>query len=122
MTRSMNVELVEDDALLARQFVWAFEREGYTVHHSHHAKEAILAIDEALPDVIVLDVLLPATTGFALLHELQSYDDTRVIPVIICSSVPLTMKELASYGVRRIIDKTTMVPGDLIKAVRAVLL
>lgn len=122
MTRSMNVELVEDDALLARQFVWALEREGYAVHHSHHAKEAILAIDEALPDVIVLDVLLPATTGFTLLHELQSYDDTRVIPVIICSSVPLTMKELASYGVRRIIDKTTMVPGDLIKAVRAVLL
>ena len=120
MTKAVTIELIEDDTLLARQFVTSLEREGYQVHHSHHAKEAMIAIDEALPDVIILDVLLPATTGFALLHELQSYDDTRAIPVVICSSVPLTMKEVVSYGVRRIIDKTTMVPGDLTAAVRAV--
>lgn len=121
MKGPIKVELVEDDVLLARQFAASLGREGYEVHHSHHASEAMMAIDEAMPDVIILDVLLPATTGFALLHELQSYDDTRQIPVIICSSIPLTLKEVASYGVRRIIDKTTMRPNDLGKAIRAVL-
>ena len=121
MIKPIKVELIEDDTLLARQFVASLQKEGYDVHHSHHAKEAMVIIDELLPDVIILDVLLPVTTGFTLLHELQSYDDTRAIPVIICSSVSLTPKEVESYGVRRVIDKTTMLPDDLVKAVRAVL-
>ena len=121
MTKPIKVELIEDDILLARQFVASLQKEGYDVHHSHHAKEAMVIIDELLPDVIILDVLLPVTTGFTLLHELQSYDDTRVIPIIICSSVPLALKEVESYGVRRVVDKTTMLPGDLVKAVRVVL-
>ena len=122
MTATVRVELVEDDVLLARQFIAALSREGYTVHHSRHASEAMLAIDEVLPDVIILDVLLPATTGFALLHELQSHDDTRSIPVVVCSSVTVALGEVAAYGVRRVIDKTTMHPSDLGKAVRAVML
>ena len=121
MTKPIKVELIEDDILLARQFVASLQKAGYDVHHSHHAKEAMVTIDELLPDVIILDILLPVTTGFTLLHELQSYDDTRASPVIICSSVPLTLKEVESYGVRRVIDKTTMLPDDLVKAVRAVL-
>lgn len=122
MTHAIAIELVEDDTLLARQFVTTLQREGYNIHHSHHAKEAMIAIDENLPDVIILDVLLPATTGFALLHELQSYEDTRVIPVIICSSIAIDLKEVAVYGVKRIVDKTTMRPDDLVAAVRAVVL
>lgn len=116
------IELIEDDALLARHFISTLEKAGYTVHHSHHALESMTYIDKNLPDVIVLDLLLPVTTGFTLLHELQSYDDTRTIPVIVCSSIISSLEELQPYGVKRVLDKTTMRPSDLIAAVRAVLL
>lgn len=120
MTKKIMIELIEDDVLLARQFVAALERENYAVHYSRYGDEAMAAIDQNLPDVIILDILLPSTTGFTLLHELQSYDDTRSIPVILCTSVAVEIKEVAAYGVRRIIDKTTMHSGDLIAAIKAV--
>lgn len=116
------VELIEDDMLLARQFRASLERAGYDVHHSRHAAEAMAHIDATPPAAIVLDLLLPVTTGFTLLHELQSYDDTRSIPVVVCSSIVPTLDEVAPYGVRRVLDKVTMHPDDLPTAVRAVLL
>lgn len=122
MTKTLHVELIEDDLLLAKQFSKILQKEGYRVHHSRYANEAMDAIDAKVPDVIVLDVLLPVTTGFTLLHELQSHQDTRSIPVIICSSVTISDEEAAAYGVRRVINKTTMLPSDLGRAVRAVLI
>jgi CheY-like chemotaxis protein len=116
------IELIEDDALLAQQFVGTLAKAGYDVHHSSHAPGAMAAIDAHVPDCIVLDLLLPATTGFTLLHELQSYEDTRGIPVVVCSSVAVSLEELRPYGVVRVLDKTTMKPEDIATAVRAALL
>ena len=117
------VLLVEDDTLLARQFVHSLTLDAYEVRHARHAAEAIVMVDEAVPDVIILDMLLPVASGLALLHELQSYQDTAVIPVVICSSLTeqLSLEELQPYGVRRLIDKTTMRPHDIVASVRAVL-
>jgi two-component system phosphate regulon response regulator PhoB len=116
-----NVLLVEDDVLLARQFSKTLELADMTVRCAYHAGEAMVMIDEQLPDVLSLDMLLPVTSGLALLHELQSYDDTMRIPVVVCTSMAstLTLEELAPYGVVRLVDKTTMDPRDLVTAVRA---
>ena len=120
MTRVM---LVEDDLLLARQFISSLEAEGYSVAHARHSGEAIVKIDEKLPDVIILDLLLPVASGLALLHELQSYQDTATVPVVICSSIvdQISLEELRPYGVKRLVDKTIMRPQDIVTAVRAVL-
>lgn len=125
MTRqSIRIELIEDDRLLARQFIGQLSHEiGWIVHHSTDAVEAIRSIDEVLPDIIILDVLLPAATAFTLLHELQSYEDTRIIPVIICSSIAenLSLNELSPYGVVAVLDKATLTPEELRRAVQVAL-
>ncbi|MNT81546.1 hypothetical protein D3C72_2211510 [compost metagenome] len=71
-----------------------------------------------------MDVLLTGTTAFTLLHELQSYTDTAMVPIVLCTNMAaeLELEELESYGVRRILDKATMQPDDLIAAVRSVTL
>lgn len=117
------VLLVEDDVWLAELEASVLEKAGYEVMAVGHATSAIEAVDQFKPEVIILDVLLTGSTGFALLHELQSYSDTKVIPVILCTNAAdrLTLDSLKQYGVRRIIDKSVMVPDDLITAVRSVL-
>lgn len=119
----VDVVLVEDDILLARQFIGVLEGGGAKVRHARHAAEALLLIDETSPQVIILDMLLPITSGFTLLHELQSYVDTSEIPVVVCTSMTDTIRidELRPYGVKRLIDKTTMQPSDLLAAIKAVL-
>lgn len=118
-----SILIVEDDRWLAEQYLRLLSKDGYDVTVVFHAIAAIQSIDDKIPDVMILDVLLTGSTAFALLNELQSYSDTNVIPIILCTSMAsdLSLDDLKDYGVRRIIDKTTMKPDDLIAAVRAVL-
>jgi len=117
------VLIVEDDAWLAEQQVRILTKAGFSATTSPHPIAAIKAIDTAHPDAIVLDVLLTGSTAFALMHELQSYGDTGGIPIIICTNLAseLSLDNLRPYGVRRILDKTTMLPDDVVAAVRSVL-
>ena len=119
-----NILIVEDDKWLAENYVRLLNSAGYKTSVVSDANDAIDSIDDNLPDAIILDVLLTGSTAFALLHELQSYGDTGVIPIILCTSIAkeLSIKDLASYGVQQILDKTTMIPDDLVTAVRRVLL
>jgi CheY-like chemotaxis protein len=118
-----SVLLIEDDPWLAELEAGVLAEAGYEVTHAPHAPSAIVKIDEKQPDVIILDVLLTGSTAFALLHELQSYGDTKVVPVILCTNMAenLALEDVKTYGVRRIIDKTTMHPDDLIAAIKIVL-
>lgn len=118
------VLLVEDDEWLAEQQEREIKSAGFNVKRSYYAMEAIQLIDELHPDAIVLDVLLAGSTAFALLHELQSYEDTGDIPIILCTNLAneLSLEDLTSYGVKRILDKSLMMPDDLVAAIRSVLL
>lgn len=116
--------LVEDDPWLAELEISILADAGYEVAHAPHPAAAIEVIDEQQPDVIILDVLLTGSTAFALLHELQSYSDTKTMPIILCTNIAeqFSLDDLKSYGVRRVIDKSTMHPDDLVAAVRSVTL
>jgi len=124
MTKVNNVLLVEDDTWQAEHFERQLQQHGYRVTLAGSAQEAIHQVDMARPDVIVLDLMLPGTNGIAVLHELRSYADTGLIPVIMCSSIAnnLSREQLSAYGVVSIIDKTTIQPDELVVAVRGALL
>ncbi|MEI7918092.1 MAG: response regulator [Candidatus Saccharibacteria bacterium] len=118
-----SVLIVEDDKWLAEQHQRVLTKAGFKATIALHAIAAIHAIDEVHPKVIILDVLLTGNTAFALMHELQSYGDTGGIPIILCTNLAseLTIENVTPYGVKRIINKATMVPADLVAAVRSVL-
>lgn len=122
-TVSTKVLLVEDDAWLAEMEARVLAGAGYSVESAPHALAAIDLVDSFLPDVIVLDVLLAGSTAFAFLNELQSHEDTKQIPVILCTNLAEQINDthLDAYGVKRVVDKSTMHPGDLVVAVKAVL-
>lgn len=117
------IVIVEDDTLLARHMIRTLEKAQYDVYYAAHAVAAIDVIDEVKPDAIILDMLLTASTGLVLLHELQSHADLASIPIIVCSNITetISLNTLRPYGVRRMLNKTTMTPGDISAAVRSVL-
>jgi CheY-like chemotaxis protein len=78
---------------------------------------AMEALDDGeLPSLIILDVMLPATSCFAILHELQSYIDAAKIPVLILSGVgeSLDADDLREYGVVGVLDKAKFKPGEIL--------
>jgi DNA-binding response OmpR family regulator len=121
---TVDVLIVEDDAWLAEQFERTLKAAEFTTELATNGHTAMDAIDEYAPRAILLDVLLTGGTGMTLMHELQSYEDTGAIPIVICTNLAsqLHIKDLEPYGVRRILDKTTMHPDDVATAIRSVLL
>lgn len=123
MTKTPFVLIIEDDEWQAEQYERRLNTAGIRSQVVSHALAAIDALDSVLPDVIVLDVLLPGANAFAFLHELRSHADLVTIPVILCtnSADQIAEEDVMAYGVVRVLDKATMAPADLVAAVKKVL-
>jgi len=121
---TIDVLVVEDNDWLAGQYLRVLKAAGFSARHVSNALAAIDLIDEVLPRVIVLDMLLAVTTGMALLHELRSHDDLAQLPVIVVTNLAdeLKLEDLRPYGVTQLLDKTTMHPDDIATAVKRELL
>lgn len=124
MTKPIHILLIEDEAWLAEQFQRTLGAAGFAVRTVSNGQVAMELIDDEVPDVIVLDVLLTGGTGITLLHELQSYTDTAAIPIVLCTNMAadIHLDTVAPYGVQRILDKTTMQLEDIVTAVKSVTL
>lgn len=115
--------LVEDDRWLAESYQRVLEKAGYMVLATELQEEAITLIEQHMPHVIIADIMLDTNTVWPLLHELQTYDDTRRIPIVLCSGLDhpaLLAENLHSYGVARVLQKATLTPEELVAAVREV--
>lgn len=117
-----HVLLIEDDMWLADSYRDVLSAAGIECTVVATAEEAMDMIDAGTPDVIVADIMLGDHTVIGLLHELQSYEDTQKIPVIICSSIAKSaahmQEQLHEYGVVEILDKATVTPESLAMTVQ----
>lgn len=93
----------------------------YTVSKFTNIFDATQAINQSLPDLIILDILLSGPDGFSLLNELMTYNDTAAIPIIVVSSLDLNQQNLAHYGVVRVFQKESMTPLQLSNAIQEIL-
>lgn len=112
------VLIIEDDVWQADHTASVLQAADFQTHQVHDALDGIDAIDSFLPDVIMLDILLPGPNGITLLNELQSHEDTAEIPVVILSTHgDIPTKTLAAYGIRAVLDKTTVTDQQILSAV-----
>lgn len=105
------IYIIDDDEVMARCLARACG-EAETAVYSN-AYDAMSALDEHLPDLILLDVLLDGPDGFTFLHELVSYKDTADIPVVIITSLDVAKSDLSAYGVVGVLSKDEMTPQDI---------
>ena len=59
----------------------------YQIVHAPEGQSAFATIESCAPDIIVLDVMLPDTDGWALLSRLHEHPASRTIPVVVCSVI-----------------------------------
>ena len=101
----MHVLIIEPDRLLGRTYTDALKAAGYSVAYAPTAQAAIVAADEKMPDIVVLEMLLPTHNGIAFLQEFRSYQDWQQVPVSLHTFVaPHTYQDIQpilqeQYGV-----------------------
>jgi two-component system phosphate regulon response regulator PhoB len=81
-----HILVVEDEDSLATLLQYNLEKEGYDVAVGADGEEALLLVDERLPDLIVLDWMLPKISGIEVCRRLRQRPETRNIPIIMLTA------------------------------------
>ena len=119
-----HILLVDDDRWWGESYQKMLQDRGYTCLVALSVEAALAKLDERVPAAILLDFMLPDGNALQFLHELQSYDDTHGIPVVLLTGLSEAKgheSALESYGVRLVLDKATATPAQVIKAITEVI-
>ena len=77
---------VEDERNIRELIVYTLESSGFTAKGLESGKELNAAIAEQLPDLILLDIMLPGEDGLEILSRLKASEVTKEIPVIMVTA------------------------------------
>jgi two-component system phosphate regulon response regulator PhoB len=80
------VLVVEDEPAQREVLAYNLEAEGYLVSRADNGEDAMLLVEEDMPDVVVLDWMMPQLSGIEVCRRLKTNANTRNIPVIMLSA------------------------------------
>ena len=80
------VLLVEDEPAQRAVLSYNLEAEGFTVQTADNGEDALLLIAEQVPDLILLDWMMPHVSGLEVCRRLRARPETRGIPIIMLSA------------------------------------
>jgi two-component system, OmpR family, phosphate regulon response regulator PhoB len=86
MAQLPDLLLVEDDAALAELVSWHFTREGYAVRQTPNGEEALILVQERLPDIILLDWMVEGLSGIEICRQLRRAPATANVPIIMLTA------------------------------------
>jgi adenylate cyclase len=85
--RKGNVLVVDDVPTNVTLLANALGHQGYDVKTATNGKNAIAAAQDAIPDVVLLDIMMPDLDGYSVCERLKTHPLTRDVPVIFVSAV-----------------------------------
>ena len=78
--------IIEDERALVEVLTYNLRKEGFEVHSSTDGQDGLRRAQTTLPDLIILDLMLPGLNGLEVCRELRAGERTREIPIIILSA------------------------------------
>ncbi|MBI1868915.1 MAG: phosphate regulon transcriptional regulator PhoB [Methylocystis sp.] len=84
--RAPRILVVEDEASLGLLLVYNLEAEGFQVEHVERGDDAEMRLAEAVPDLVILDWMLPGVSGLEICRRLRARDDTKTMPIIMLTA------------------------------------
>lgn len=86
MSMNPRILVVEDDDALGTLLRYNLEREGYAVAVATDGEEALIQTEEHLPDLVVLDWMLPKVSGIEVCRRLRQRPQSRNVPIIMLTA------------------------------------
>ena len=114
------VLLVEDDPTQRERIRSWLEPQQWQISEAENGRVALDRLADEVPDIILLDLMMPEMDGFQLITALQERPAWRGIPVIVITSLDLTAADRArlNSGVEGILLKDSFDPAQLVAIVR----
>ncbi len=109
--------IVDDDLIIRSLLRHTLGSEAYLLFEAENGQQAMEIVQRELPDLILLDVMMPVMNGIAVLRRLQADERTRQIPVIIITALT-DEKDVATSLEAGAIDHITKPFSELIVRTR----
>ena len=106
---------VEDDESFFNIFSVPLKMKGYEVIHVSDGISAVEKTVSEKPDLILLDIVLPGTSGLDILKELKDREETKSFPVIMLTNFGSddNINKAMDYGANDYLMKYNIVPSEL---------
>jgi len=126
MDDTKTVLIVEDDLDLVEMYKEKMKNAGFRVLSATDGRKAIQRIKE-IPDLILLDILMPKLNGFEVLKKIKKDEITKDIPVIVLTnvgseSVDSDEKLAMSLGAAAYVIKSLNTPEEVLDRIKTILL
>lgn len=89
---------IEDERPLVQAVTWHLNREGFEVTAVHDGHEGLQRARTLLPDLILLDLMMPGMNGLEVCRELRGGDTTRRVPVIMITAKTEEVDQVVGYS------------------------
>ena len=115
--------IIEDEIILAEMYRDKFIQAGFKVVSVYSAEEALKILQKEVPDLILLDILLPRENGVSFLARIKKNPKLSSIPVVAFSNYddPETKKQAFKLEVKDYLIKTNYTPRKIIERVKSYL-
>jgi len=124
MTESISILLVEDDSFISGMYQTKLAGLGYKVELQEDGEAAADRLkQDPLPDLVLLDVVLPKKDGFEILEALRADARTKKLPVILLTNLGQKpdVERGISLGADDYIIKAHYTPSEVVEKIKAVL-
>ncbi|MFH1142288.1 MAG: response regulator [Candidatus Uhrbacteria bacterium] len=115
-----HILIVEDEIFVSELYQEQLEKAGFNTTVAGNGKEALNCLNEHVPDLILLDLVMPGMNGFELLEMLQKDDDWKKIKVVVLSNLSQDTDKIKckEFGVCHFMIKTKVSVEDVITEVK----
>lgn len=117
------VLIVEDDNFVAEVYSTKLLEMGHEVIITQNGEEGLNALKENLPDLILLDIIMPVMGGIEMLEEIKKREEWKKIPVILLTNIGEkdSIQKAQNLGVRDYLIKSHFTPAEVIEKIDAAL-
>lgn len=113
--------VAEDDKFLIKVYEAKFSKAGFEAKITQDGEEALEVLKSFVPDIILLDLMMPKKDGFQVLKELKSDPKLKSIPVIVTSNLsqPEDKKKAIELGAKDYIVKSDTPIQEIIEKLKS---
>lgn len=100
-----------------------FEQEGFEVMTAENGLVALEKMAQNIPDVILLDVMMPYMDGMEVLKSIKADERLKRIPVIMLTNVSekIKIEQAYDFGADELLTKSNFIPSEIVAKVRILL-
>ena len=116
--------LVDDDPLMVRMYEKKLTNDGFSVTTAGNGKEALEKLNVEIPDLMLLDIMMPDINGLEVLTRVKAATKTKNLPVIMLTNVgggDEDAEKGLELGAVAYLTKATNRPADIVAKIKEVL-